>query len=59
LRFAESNGLAFLEDGGAEVRSHLRRFVLFQALSESIEHVFADDIRQYVEESREPSGVPA
>ena len=48
-------GTGFLEDGGSEIRSHARRYELFMALSETIEKVYADDIRDYLADVRETS----
>jgi hypothetical protein len=54
IRLRRKWGLGFLEEGSAEVTDHARMFVLFQALAETIEKTFADDIRQYVEDARTP-----
>jgi hypothetical protein len=43
-------GTGFLEDGGFEVREHLKKWVLFQSLSESIQNAFKDDIDDYLSE---------
>lgn len=48
-------GSAFLEDGGSEIRSHARRYVLFMALSETIEKAYPDDIRDYLADVRQTS----
>jgi hypothetical protein len=54
IRLRRKWGLGFLEEGSAEVTDHARRFVLFQALAETIEKTFADDILQYIEDARTP-----
>lgn len=43
-------GIGFLDDGGFEVREHLKKWVLFQGLSESIQETFRDDINDYLAE---------
>jgi hypothetical protein len=53
-RLRKKYGLAFMSEGGAEGRAHLWRWALFQALAESLENRYADDIRQYVEDARQP-----
>lgn len=54
IRLRRKWGLGFLEEGSAEVTDHARKFVLFQALAETIEKTFAEDIRQYIEDTRTP-----
>ena len=48
-------GIGFLEDGGFEVREHLKKWVLFQAVSESIQYAFKEDIEDYLAELRSGS----
>jgi hypothetical protein len=52
IRLRRKWGSGFLEEGSREVVTHNRKFVLFQALAETIEATFADDIRQYVDDAR-------
>jgi hypothetical protein len=47
-------GVAFLEEGAPDVQTHARKFFLFQALVERLEAQFAEGIREYVAEAREP-----
>jgi hypothetical protein len=47
-------GVAFLEEGSPDVQTHARKFFLFQTLAERLEAQFAEDIREYVAEAREP-----
>ena len=47
-------GVAFLEENAPDVRTHARKFVLFQALAERLEVRFDEDIREYVEATRMP-----
>ena len=54
IQLRRKHGVAFLEDGGYAVRSHNVRFVLFQALAETLATRFAEDIRQYIEDARTP-----
>jgi hypothetical protein len=46
-------GTWFLENGGADVPGHVRKYELFMALAENIEKVFDDDIREYLADNRE------
>ena len=52
IRLRRKWGSGFLEEGSREVVTHNRKFVLFQALAETIEATFAEDIRQYVDDTR-------
>ena len=45
-------GVGFLEDGGHDVREHLKKWVLFQTLSDSLVSLFEDDIRDLLAERR-------
>jgi len=54
IQLRRKYGVAFLEDGASAVRSHNVQFVLFQALADSLEARFAEDIRQYIEDARTP-----
>ncbi len=49
-------GVSFLEDGGFEVREHLKRWVLFVSLSESIAYTFREDVSEYLAELRGNQG---
>lgn len=51
MRLRRKWGTGFLDKGSAEVIAHNRKFVLFQALAQTIEATFADDIRRYVEDA--------
>lgn len=41
-------GVAFLEDDGLEVREHLKKWVLFHSLSESLRVQFKEEINDYL-----------
>src|SRR5260221_707232 len=43
-------GITFLEDGGFETREHLKKWVLFQGLSESLMYTYREDIEDYLAE---------
>jgi hypothetical protein len=43
-------GITFLEDGSLEVSEHTLKWSLFQALSDSVEARFKDDIEDYLAE---------
>jgi hypothetical protein len=43
-------GITFLEDGSEEVSEHALKWTLFQALSDSVEARFKEDIEEYVAE---------
>ena len=49
-------GVGFLEDGGFEVREHLKKWVLFQGVSEALRSTFRDDINDYLSERRGAGG---
>ncbi len=49
-------GVGFLEDGGVEVREHLKKWVLFQALSDSLMSTFREDIEDYLAEIKGSRG---
>jgi hypothetical protein len=56
-RLRENLGSAALTSFAPEIQSHRRRLELFQALAESLEAMFAEDIRQHVAKScRQSSG---
>lgn len=41
-------GVAFLEDDGPEVREHLKKWVLFHSLSESLRVQYKEEINDYL-----------
>jgi hypothetical protein len=49
-------GIGFLDDGACEVREHSKKWVLFQALAESLAIRFSDDIGDYLADVRDTRG---
>ncbi len=52
IALRRKHGAMFLEEMTPEILSHRRRFDLFQALAESIEDMFGDDLRRELAEDR-------
>jgi hypothetical protein len=46
------HGSSFLEDGSPQIREHSKRWMLFQALSESLVERYREDIEDYRSELR-------
>lgn len=48
-------GSAFLDAPSSDVRSHVRRYELFTALSDTLDKIFADDVRDFISDAQETS----
>ena len=59
IALRRKHGVGFLEDAGYEVREHAKRWMLFQALGDSLVIRYKDDIEDYRAELQSPRGANA